>query len=63
MKRYVEMGTFYRDKELLVRTACRAHTPDKNESIICYVEVGEGGEASEVFFMPEASFISRFLNK
>ena len=59
---YVGMGCFYRANPYgLVKTVCRGFDVDSGDAIIAYVQVGEGGCASDVFFIPETEFMNIFL--
>lgn len=64
MKSYVEMGGYYNSNPYgLVRTVCRAFDYESGEAVIAYVNIKEGGVASDIFFMPEVQFINIFLKK
>ena len=61
-KNYVEMGSYYTNKNALVKTVCRATSAlDNNLKLIAYAHVSRGGEASEIFVMPEEEFVNLFL--
>ena len=56
----VAMGTYYRANPYgLVRTVCRAFD-QAGDAMIVYVNVGEGGCASDALIMPENEFINIF---
>ena len=64
MKNYVEMGSYYNSNPYgLVRTVCRAFEHETGEAVIAYVNIEEGGTASDIFFMPEVQFKNIFLKK
>ena len=60
---FVSMGNFYRANPYgLVKTVCRGFDANSGDAMIAYVHVGEGGCASDVFFMSENEFKNIFLN-
>lgn len=60
---FVSMGSFYRANPYgLVKTVCKGFDADSGEAMIAYVNVHAGGNASDVFFMPEDEFKNIFLN-
>ena len=62
-KNYVAMGTYYRANPYgLVRTVCKAFDYKSGEPMIGYVNVSDGGVASDIFLMPENEFKNVFLN-
>lgn len=62
MSKFVGMGCFYRANPYgLVRTVCRATDINSGDVMIAYVNVKNGGIASDVFLMPENEFINTFL--
>lgn len=61
-KNFISMGSFYRaDNYGLIKTVCRGFDYKSNDAMIAYVKVGNGGYASEIFFMPENEFMDIFL--
>ena len=61
-KNYVAMGSYYHANPYgLVRTVCKAFDYQSGEAMIAYVNVNEGGQASDVFLMPEDTFKNIFL--
>ena len=59
---FVAMGSYYRANPYgLVRTVCRGFDYQSGEAMIAYVNVLEGGHASEIFLMPENEFKNIFL--
>lgn len=62
MKKFVEMGDYYRANPYgLVKTVLRGFDHLSGEAMIAYVNVQDGGMASDVFFMPEEEFKNIFL--
>ena len=60
---YVAMGSYYQANPYgMVRTICRATDFNSGEAIIIYVNILNGGFASETFAMPEVEFKNIFLN-
>lgn len=59
----VQMGTYYTNvsQDSLVRTICRASLVGRNESVIVYAFVGDGGVVSEAYYMPEAEFVATYI--
>lgn len=63
MKKFVEMGKFYRNNDgTLVKTVCRGIDDERKEVMIAYVFVEQGGCASNIHLMPEDKFINTFLD-
>ena len=61
-KNYVAMGTYYHANPYgLVRTVCKGFDWQSGEAMIAYVNVDNGGVASDVFLMPEDQFKNIFL--
>ncbi len=61
-KNYVAMGAYYHTNPYgLVRTVCKAYDYQSGEAMIAYVNVDNGGVASDVFLMPENVFINVFV--
>ena len=61
-KNYVAMGSYYNANPYgLVRTVCKAFDYQSGEAMIAYVNVTEGGQASDIFLMPENEFKNIFL--
>ena len=61
-KNYVAMGSYYNANPYgLVRTVCKAFDYQSGEAMIAYVNVNEGGQASDIFLMPEDIFKNIFL--
>lgn len=62
MKKFVEMGKFYQANPYgLVRTVCRAFDAESGDAMIGYVNVSNGGCASDVFVMSETCFKNIFM--
>ena len=62
-KNYVEMGVYYMDKTIgLVRTVSRMFNYETNDPKIGFVNIGEGGVASEMYAMPENIFKEKFIH-
>ena len=63
-KNYVEMGSYYTNGNALVKTVCRATSAHDNDAkFIAYAHVSKGGEASEIFLMPEQEFMEIFIEE
>ena len=61
-KNYVAMGSYYHANPYgLVRTICKAFDYQSGDAMIAYVNVNEGGQASDVFLMLEDTFKNIFL--
>lgn len=62
MKNFVKMGSYYRANPYgLVRTILRGYDHLSGEEMIAYVNVKNGGMASDIFLMPETEFKNIFL--
>lgn len=61
-KNFIGMGDYYRSNEQeLVRTVCRGTDVVTGNSVIAFVKVLSGGIASEIYFMEENDFKSKFI--
>lgn len=59
----VDMGAYYTNlnQKNLVRTICRATTPDGKEPLIIFSYVGANGIVSDTYHMPESEFIANYI--
>lgn len=59
----VDMGAYYTNlsQKNLVRTICRATTPDGKEPLIVFSFVGKDGIVSNTYYMSENEFITNYL--
>lgn len=62
-KNTVDMGCYYTNanQKTLVKTVCRATSPNGKEPIIIFAFVGEGGIASSTVYMPESEFLATYI--
>ena len=61
-KSTVNMNSYYRAEPYgLVRTVCRATDNESGKAMIVYVNVGQGGFASDPLVMPESQFKNIFI--
>ena len=61
MRKSIDMGCKYRSEDgRLVRTVCRAYTA-AGDTMIAYVNVGDGGFVSDVYLLTEDEFYECFV--
>ena len=60
---FVAMGEYYwSDDGELVKTICRGQDISTNTMMIAFSKILNSGIASEVFFMPEIDFKTKFIS-
>lgn len=60
---FIAMGEYYRSNDgELVKTICRGRDISTDTMMVAFSKILDGGIASEVFFMPEIDFKTKFIS-